>query len=300
MLNALEQRIVAVLADRLSARAHLTVLGGAAAAGAPGAGQGRAVVAVGEFAPDHAFLPERVREVKSPPTSRRVLGLNGTVRVRFEMQPAADLAVARNLLLEDVSLACHALAEPAASAGRAFDTGVDSGFRVFGFFLERGNGTAAGLTAELLYRCQVEIWPPTPPEPAGVMRDFSRTIALQPLDEEGEHAVPAGRPIALRVRQLPARRPGAAGQPPAAVSLAVKVLSTAPPASRGTVTSGTAGAEPGVRVVPVTDPETTITFQAPALATGERTEYVALHYATPDGRTGVFLGSIAVKIRGGA
>jgi hypothetical protein len=82
--------------------------------------------------------------------------------------------------------------------------------------------------------------------------------------------------------------------------VAVKVLSSAPPAARGTVTNGAAGIEAGVRVIPVATPETAITFQAPSLASGERTEYVAVHFATPDGRAGVFIGSLAVRIRGGA
>jgi hypothetical protein len=310
MLNAFEQRIVAVLADRLAARNHLTVFGAGAPTGAPAPGQGRAAVSIGEFTPSGAFRSERVRDTLSPPSSRRVLGLDGTVRVRFEMQPAAAgqaaIDAARGMLLEDMSLAAHALAAPDVATGRAFDTGSDEGFTVLEFVLDRGQGTVVtpniAVSSELLFHCRVEIWPPVPPEPAGIMGEFSRTIALQPIDQgsAGEHAVPAGQTVTLRVRSIPLLRPGAGGQPPLALSLAVKVLSTAPPASRGTVTSGADGAEPAVRVVPVTAPETAITFQAPALSSGERTEYVALHFATPEGRTGVFIGSIAVKIRGGA
>lgn len=309
MLNGLELRVVALLADALSGRAHLTVHSGPAPGSAPAAGAARLVVSVGEFGPDTAFMPERIRDTKSPPESRRVLGLNGIVRLLFQIQPAtvdpAASDAARTLLLEDMSLAVHALANPPVASGSAFATGNDAGFRVASFVLEKGNGAVSvpgiAISGEMVYRCHVEIWPPAPPEGVGVMGDFSRTIVMLPLQEgSGEHAVPAGRTITLRVRSLPRVRPGAAGQSALPLRVAVKVLSAAPPAARGTVTSGVAGVEAGVRVVPVADPETSITFQAPALASGERTEYVALHYATPEGKAGVFLGSIAVRIRGGA
>lgn len=298
-----------MLADRLSARSHLTVFGAGAPAAAPAAGRGRAVVSIGEFTPSAAFRSERVRDTLAPPSSRRILGLDGTVRIRFEIEPeTADQAAintARTLLLEDMSLTAHALTSPDVGSGRAFDSGDDQGFNVLNFLLDKGHGTIAtpniAISAELLFHCRLEIWPPAPPEPAGIMSSFSRTIVLQPVDEAsaGAHAVPSGQLITLRVRSLPSLRPGAGGQPPAGLNLAVKVLSTAPPASRGIVTSGTDGAEAGVRVIPVSQPETPITFQAPVLASGERTEYVALHFATPEARTGVFIGSIAVKIQGG-
>src|SRR5579885_1574311 len=309
MLNALELRIVAVVADRLAGRDHLTVHAGPAPAAAPEPGQGRLFVTLADFSPNTAFRAERVRAILSPPSSRRVLGLEGLVRLRFQLQAAAatpdSIDQARALLLEDLSLAAHALADPVVLAGSVFETEADSGFRVTSFALEKGTGDAVipGITAsgELAYRCQVEIWPPKTPEAEGVMTDFSRTIAVLPLDlRPAEPVVFSGQRITLRVRALPLLRPAAAGQPAAPMSVAVRVLSSAPPSARGAVTSGSDGKEAGVRLVAATAPETLIVFQAPALASGERTEYVALHFATPDGKAGVFLGSIAVRIRGGA
>jgi len=309
MINGLELRIVALLADSLVARTHLTVRGGPAPGPLADVGKGRLVVSVSDFSPDAAFLPERVRDSKSPPDSRRVLGLNGSVRLVFQVQPAAATPAAedaaRSLLLEDMSLAAHALANPVIGSGAAFATGADEGFRVSSFLLEKGTGTAGlpGIpnSAELLYRCRIEIWPLTPPDATGVIGDVSRTLALLPIEQEGaEHDVRAGQSVSLKVSALPKLRPAAAGQPAQPLRVAIKVLSTAPPAARGAVTNGVDGAEPGVRVLAVTDGDVSITFQAPALASGQRTEYVAVHYATPDNRAGVFLGSIAVRIRGGA
>src|SRR4051812_11714218 len=109
MINGLELRVVALLADRLVARTHLTVRGGPAQGLLADAGKGRLVVSIGDFSPDTAFLPERVRDTKSPPESRRVLGLNSSVRLVFQVQPSVSTPVAedaaRALLLEDMSLA---------------------------------------------------------------------------------------------------------------------------------------------------------------------------------------------------
>jgi hypothetical protein len=309
MLNAFELRLTALIADKMSQRTHLSVIGSPVPAAAPGAGKGRIVVAVGEFTPGNGFRPEVIRERTAPPESKRVLGLQGTVHLTFQMQPASsnapDVAGARTLMLEDISLVSHALADDAISVGTAFDDGSDAGFRVLSFLLNNGNGVSsavpAPLSGELLYSCLAEIWPPVAPQPARTISGISTVITPLPLNGTGvEQIVSAGKSITLRVNSLPKQRPAAAGQPAIPLSLAIKVLSSVPPGSRGTITSGAAGAETGVRIVPVTQPETSITYQSPALANGERVEYVAIHYATPDNKAGVFLGSVAVRTKGGA
>jgi len=308
MLNELERRVVAIVADITVQRTHLTVVGGPIPQALPAAAKGRIVVTIEDFTPGNAFLPETIRDKTSPAVSKRVLTLGGAIRLTFQMQPAsgsaADLDTARGLMLEDMSLVGHALADQPIATGTFFDTGNDSGFRVLSFALQSGSGQVdlppSILSGELLYACQSEIWPPTAAQPAGTMDGISTVMTTLPVDgSTAERVVSAGHPIVLRVTSLPSERPAAKNQPAVPLRLAVTVLSTAPPASRGTVTSGAAGPEAGVKIIPVTKPETSITFQAPALASGERTEYVALHFATPDDKTGVFLGSIAVRIRGG-
>jgi hypothetical protein len=76
------------------------------------------------------------------------------------------------------------------------------------------------------------------------------------------------------------------------------VASDLPPAQRGIVTSGTAGAETGVRIVAVTLPETVVDYQAPSGNLGAtRVEFVSVYVATGDLRRGILLGSVAVRLQ---
>ena len=83
------------------------------------------------------------------------------------------------------------------------------------------------------------------------------------------------------------------------LDLAVIVLSSAPPADRGVIENGAAAAETGVRLVRAA-PGAGVVYRAPALAQGERLEYVAIHYATRDGKRGGFLTTFAVRVKAGA
>jgi hypothetical protein len=308
MLQELERRLVAIVADAVTPRTHLTVSGGAVPATALAPGTGRVAVRVAELVARTAFLSETIRETRVPPSSRRVLGLDTTIRVLFQMRPATtsadDLDAARELMLEDVSIVGHALADRAVASGDAFVTAEDSGFRVLSFLLARGNGTLDAstdpLNSELQYACDAEIWPPEASADASLVAGISTVVTTTPVDGMRERVVAAGRSLTIDLRSLALERPGTAGQPASPLRLALRVLSTAPPAARGTITSGVAGAEPGVMVLPVSRPDTSIVYQAPAQSGGARTEYVAVHYATPDSRPGVFLGAVAVSIRGTA
>jgi hypothetical protein len=83
----------------------------------------------------------------------------------------------------------------------------------------------------------------------------------------------------------------------APLALAVTVVSDLPAGLRGTIQSGDPGVETGVRIVPAGGAETIVSYHAPTGSLGAvRTEYVAFHLATPDKRTGVFLGSAAVNL----
>jgi hypothetical protein len=98
---------------------------------------------------------------------------------------------------------------------------------------------------------------------------------------------------------------GAAGRrlagldPPAfaPLRLALTVLSDLPPAGRGAVTSGSAGARTGLRILRAADAAAGVTYAAPTGDLGTvDTEYVAVHLATPDDDAGVFLGSVAIGL----
>jgi hypothetical protein len=304
MMQSLENRIVALAADLLTARANLTVAGGPAAA--PAAGERRLTVALADFVPTESFSPEMLRRRVTPPEEKRVLPVRGRVRMAFAAQPTtaapANVAAARALLLEDMSLTGHGFSRPEFVDGRVFDTNEDQGFRVLSFALEAGEAASSGspLSAELFYSFGAELWPPGILEPVSVTRGISRIATPLPLPDSGdEHSVRAGETVTLTVAGLAVERPAAAGQPSLPLNLAVVVLSSAPPAARGVIENGTAAAEAGVRLVSAA-PGSGIVYRAPALAQGERLEYVAVHYATPDDKRGSFLATFAMRVKGGA
>ena len=304
MMQLLENRIVALAADLLTTRANLTVAGGPATA--PAAGERRLTVALADFAPTESFSPEVLRQRLTPAEEKWVLPVKGRVHMVFAAQPATgvpvNVAAARALLLEDISLAGHGFSRPEFADGRAFDTNEDQGFRVLSFSLERGEAAPAAspLSGELFYAFGAELWPPGILEPASITRGISHIITPLPLPGSGdERLVRAGETVTLTLAGLASERPAAAGQPPLPLDLAVIVLSSAPPADRGVIENGAAAAETGVRLVRAA-PGAGVVYRAPALAQGERLEYVAIHYATPDGKRGGFLTTFAVRVKAGA
>src|SRR5262245_27970896 len=183
MLGELERKLTALVGDLLAGRAGLAVVGAAEAGPAPAAGEGRVRVGLADLAPRAAFEPGQFAAAGADgaPARRRVLALQFTARLAFLREPAdgtpAALATARARLLDDLSLAAHGLSAAALRDGADFATdSPDPGFRVAAFDLQSGSaspgaaGPAAGgaggaappggLAAELVYRGQVEIWPP--------------------------------------------------------------------------------------------------------------------------------------------
>ena len=213
--------------------------------------------------------------------------------------PAADtpeaLSGARSLLLEDMSLVSHRLSAADVRNGQAFRTPTDAGFEMQSFELRRGTPArqlADGvLVAELEYEGRAQIWPAGLSEAGGPILAIDTVATALPISIVGPEVVPAGGTAPLRVRGANPER-----------ALAVTVLSDLPPAQRGAIATGTPGQETGVRIVAVAVPETVILYRAPS--TGDlgqtRLEYVAVHLATPDNRTGVLLGSVAVRLQPGA
>ena len=189
MLAALEQKLAAILAQGLASRPGLAVVAGQA--GEPAAGAGVVWVALAELATQASFPPGET--VISGPAgaqrSRRVLPLLLSARLELVRRPAgtspAELAAARGLLLDDLALAAHRLADPEVRGGGAFvEPGPDPGFTVGSFVLREGSGvaeaTAPLLAARLAYELRAEIWPTEPPEPEGEILALPTTVATQP------------------------------------------------------------------------------------------------------------------------
>ena len=310
MLGTIEQKLTSILADTLVTRAHLDVLEAPGPA-APTAGRAAVLVALGELRPAPLF--EREQFAFDGTRSRRILPLQLNVIVDYGVLPAGngavELAAARALLLADVSLIGHALAHPDLMNGKAFAVAdPDPGFRMLSLALTTGavvrdaDADSGLLSARLQYRGSVEIWPPGVTQDEGEILAIDTVSVALPLTIVASHPVlRAGQTAVVSTRSLPTSR--LLNRDPAVdapLQLAATVLSDAPPAQRGSIISGSAGQETGFRVIAVTPPLTAITYQAPAapIARG-RTEYVAIHLATPDGHRGIFIGSIAMRLEPG-
>jgi hypothetical protein len=197
-------------------------------------------------------------------------------------------------MLDDLSLAAHALAEEPFRSGKALRSAdADPGYDVIAFALESGTVArelADGmLGAELRYRGTAQIWPPGVTGPEGTIETITTRTGFQPLAFEIKPSpVVAGTSAQIVVRGVDAP-----------VQLAVRVMSDLDAARRGTIASGIAGAETGVRIidVPAGANEAVIDYTAPAAPLGgTRFELVAVHLATPEKTRSVLLGSAAVRV----
>lgn len=304
MLHELERKIAAAVGDGLKGRTHLSVVQAPSPASPPAAGKGMACVSLTGVVAESVFERGLVAfGGGAAATSRRVVPLEFTAHVRFFFTPRdsspGGVADGRNLLLEDMSLVVHGLGGEEPRTGEAFRTAADSGFEVGSFELRKGRigeelneGTLRG---ELCYGGRATIWPPGVQTPEGRIDAVHPLLAALPVAvTTDEPSARAGTTVNVRVGPLRGRRLGAAQD---GLKLAVTVLSDAPEAQRGTITSGTEGTERGVRIIPTGEAETVITYRAPASGIGAgRIEYVAVHLATPEGLSGLFLGSTALRL----
>ena len=129
------------------------------------------------------------------------------------------------------------------------------------------------------------------------MRAIDAIVAALPLSIATDSpVVPTGGTTLVRIRGVGGERlVDTDPETREPLELALTVVSDLPPNERGAITSGAAGLETGVRIVPVADPETVAGYRAPAGELGAtRAEAVAVHLATPEGGRGLFLGSAAV------
>jgi hypothetical protein len=299
MLARIEQKVAATLGDSLAARAHLAVVAAPTPAQGIDAGKGRLVVALQDVAPAAGFREDEFALASSaPPKSRRVLNVSFLVLVTARLRPLDDtpakIGDARTLILDDLSLAAHALAEESFRNGTALRSGDgDPGYEVTAFALEGGTVVAelAGglLGGELRYRGTAQIWPPGATHDEGKIASVATRTGFQPLAFEVKPPrVAAGTAAKVIVRGIdaPAR-------------LAVRVMSDLDAAKRGKITSGVDGAETGVRIieVPAKSAEVAIDYTAPAAPLGDmQFELVAIHFATPQNTRSVLLGSAAVRV----
>ena len=306
MLSELERKLTAVVGDATTARTHLSVVS-ASDATAPAAGRGVCRVGVSALTAESAFERQELLLSKSngSATSRRVLPIGFRAVLAFAMRPsgadASERAAARTLLLDDVSVVGHALATAEVRDGRAFRTAApDPGFAVRSFALAEGavRGEAGDVfAAELTYDGAALIWPPGPPTQEGVTRAVDVILAALPVSIATDSpVVPTGGTTSVRIRGVGGRRLVDVDPPTREpLALALTVVSDLPPNERGAITSGAAGLETGLRIVPFADPETVAEYRAPTGDVGAtRAEAVAVHLATREGARGLFLGSVPV------
>lgn len=332
MLSGLESKLTAIVGDGLSTRTHLTVLQAPNAVDNLTAGKGAVRIGISELLPQNIFERERFAFTGSTgaQSSRRILPLQFIANIDFQLKPAsatpAGLSSGRTLLLDDMALTSHLLETETVRSGGIFKTsGADSGFQVKSFDL--GKGTVGSelvdglLRGALSYQGMVEIWPPGLTTPEGEMKAIERVIAPLPLNVRVAKAtVRVGEVANIHIGSLNLQTSLQVKPPPnvadihtgsfkgtrlldlpgghrEALKLSIRVVSDLPPAERGQITSGEPGAETGSQIVTTTEPETIIVYKAPTGNIGStRLEFVAVHLATPEKKSGLFLGSAAVRL----
>jgi hypothetical protein len=308
VLDELERKLTAVVADALAGRAGVAV---AQSAGAPPVPQGDGAVAVGLAAlePVPVFSDDSIR-LEDGPTSRRVFPVGFTATLSFARKAASEdaepLAQARSALLRDASLVAHTLGALPFATGHAFETaGPDPGFEVRAFGLASGALDAARegavLRTTLSYSGIAVVWPPGAAEPEGTIESVAPLLEALPFTiVPDDPVVSVGGSTTVRIRTVSGRRVASGGGVPEAPRLALLVVSDLPPAERGAIASGTAGSETGVRIVTAAEPEVSVAYQAPTGDVGTtRSEQVAVHLARPDGTRGIFLGSAGIVLANG-
>jgi hypothetical protein len=308
MLAALEGRLTAAVADALRPRLA-TVVHRTPGPGQPLAeGTGLVLVGVAEVTTDGGFgAALQPFGDADAARRRRVLPVDFALHLDFTARgEQADPAGARVRLLDDMTVVAHALDSADVRSGAALaGAGADPGFLVHSLVLARGSvergAIGASVTGRLEFRGRADVWPPVAPEEGGPIRAVDPVMVALPLAIDADDAVVgAGGTTRVRVRGFAASRLVAPGGGRAPGRLAVSIASDLPPAERGTIDSGEPGGETGLRLVPTIQPETVLTYRAPAAVGGLRVEFIAVHLAEEGGGRGALLGSVPIRLRGGA
>lgn len=305
MLAAIESRLAAIVGDGLATRSHTAVIR------PPGSGElaegaGMVIVSLVEAAADAAFEIGKKAVIQSGagPRGRRVVPVSFRAAVDVSVRPEGDddPGTARTLALDDLALVLHLLDASDVRNGKAFASDAqDPGYEVHAFSFDKASfmrDLAAGaVSCRLDYSGRGSIWPPGVTGPEGEIRIVDTLLASLPVAMGvRDPIVSAGGTTEVRVLTKAATRLIAGGTR-GPIRLAVSVASDLPLAERGIITSGVPGPETGLRLVDAVNPETVMSYQAPATV-GTPVEFVAVHLATPDGRRGLFLGSAAIRLRG--
>jgi hypothetical protein len=312
VLDQLERKLTAVVADAVAARPHLSVEQGAGAPAPPAAGKGILRVGLADLAPEAGFAREELAVDRGGSAgaerAKRVLPLGFRARIGFVQRPesaaVADVRAARDLLLADLARVAFALAAGPVRSGQAFATaGGDPGFAVSGFALRDGgvaDVSADDPSGRLEYAGRATVWPPEVAAGGDAIVGVDAVLAALPLRFVlGAPVIAVGATTTVQVLGAAGRR--LMDTDPltfAPLQLALTVLSDLPPAERGAITSGAPGARTGLRIVGAAEAAAGVTYAAPAGDLGSvHTEYVAVHLATPEADAGVFVGSVAVGLR---
>lgn len=313
MLDGLERKLVAVVADAVMDRDRLDVVQLAGPGDDPVGGRTVAGLGVEAVAPETGFDRDviEISGSEAAPVSRRVLPVRFTATARFATRPVGpttgERTAARLQLLGDVSAVAHALDDTRFIAGAAFAVTGDPGFAVRAFRLSAGEfdpDPVAGddpalLRAVLRWEGRAAIWPTAPPAAEEVVRAVDVELTAVPIALSArEPVVRQGGSTVVTIAGVAGRRT-TGGDPPASepIAVAVSVTSDLPPADRGHVEGGTAGTEPGVRVVPVAASGTAVTYTAPSATLGAvRVEFVSVHLATTEGARGVFIDALPIRL----
>jgi len=314
MLADIEKKLTAILGDGLVARTHVQVVEAAGQA-APAAGKEVVTVSLPSVSSEAGFDRERSRisPVNGGSASvQRVLPLRFVAQIDFAIRPqdtnVTSINAARALLLDDVSLSAYLLADQPVTDGSAFQTAApDPGFEILSFAFTTGtvgdivDGT---ISAQLLYGGVAAIWPAGVSQRQGTIVAIDPTLIALPIQTVTDlSSVVAGTGTSVRIRSVNGQRlSNASTRARSPLQLAVTVISDLPMGQRGTITSGSPGAESGFQIVTTADPETVVGYKAPAVNNlgNTRVEFIAIHIATPDGHSGAFLGSAAVALVPGA
>ncbi len=308
MLGSLESKLTAEVAEALAGRASVLVQTAPLPLAVPPAGERSVRVSLEEMLPEANVESERAAFSGSSPgvRTRRVVQLGFLARVRAiacpQEQSAAEINHSRQLLLEDLSLVVHVLDAPTYRDGHDLaGSAPDPGYEVTEFHLSRGGIRPElvdnCLVGELEYEGKAHIWPPGVSEEGGEIQLVDAVVEALPIDiRASQPVVKTGGQTVVRVRVL-SRLRRLDVNVTAGMRVAVTVLGDLPPSERGTIASGTTAPDAAFRLHAVGDAPLDITYTAPpGPVTRARTEYVAVHLATPDGSAGVFLGSAPIRI----
>ena len=305
MLAAIENRLAALIGNGLASRTHTHVV--RTAGPNPDPGKGRVLVTLSGVDEDPSFPVDLFSLGQGTPLKapvQRVVKVRLHAQVDVTVTPVtaadSDAQAARDLALDDCATIIYVLHQEDVYSGKAFVTAdADPGYTVHSFVFEKVtmNGAAA---ASVLFSGTSDIWPAGSTADGGMIAALDRILVPLPIKiAVDQAALVAGGATPVRVPSFAPTRLAAGARTPA--SLAVSVMSDAPPAQRGTVPEGTAGPETGLRILPVASPATVFSYHAPAANPGPaRWEYIQVHLATADLQRGTLLGTAAVRIAGGA